>query len=28
VDEAVIRGDAKPYLIYEGTEYEKKVASE
>jgi len=28
VDEAVIRGDAKPYLIYEGTEYEKKAASD
>src|SRR5687767_7465512 len=25
VDEAVIKGDAKPYLIYEGAEYEKKV---
>ncbi|MDQ3731251.1 MAG: ATP-dependent Clp protease ATP-binding subunit ClpX [Pseudomonadota bacterium] len=28
VDEAVIKGDAKPYLIYEGAEYEKKVASD
>jgi ATP-dependent Clp protease ATP-binding subunit ClpX len=28
VDEAVIRGDAKPYLIYEGSDYEKKVVSE
>ena len=23
VDEAVIKGDAKPYLIYEGSELEK-----
>jgi len=28
VDEAVIRGDAKPYLIYEGSDYEKKVVSD
>ncbi|MGI9303068.1 MAG: ATP-dependent Clp protease ATP-binding subunit ClpX [Gammaproteobacteria bacterium] len=26
VDEAVIKGDAKPYLIYEGAEYEKAVS--
>jgi ATP-dependent Clp protease ATP-binding subunit ClpX len=28
VDEAVIRGDAKPYLIYEGTEYQQKAAAD
>ncbi len=28
VDEAVIKGDAKPYLIYEGPDYEKKAASD
>ena len=27
VDESVILGDSKPYLIYEGSEYEK-VASD
>ena len=28
VDEAVIKGDAKPYLIYESTDYEKAAAEE
>ena len=28
VDEAVIRGDAKPYLIYEGTDYQQKAAAD
>jgi len=28
VDEAVIKGDAKPYLIYESTDYEKTAAEE
>ena len=28
VDEAVIRGDAKPYLIYEGAEYQQKAAAD
>ncbi|MCL4139319.1 UNVERIFIED_CONTAM: hypothetical protein GTU68_032777 [Idotea baltica] len=28
VDEAVIMGDAKPYLIYESTDYEKAAAEE
>ncbi len=28
VDEAVIKGDAKPYLIYESTNYEKAAAEE
>lgn len=28
VDEAVIKGDAKPYLIYESTDYEEKTAAE
>jgi ATP-dependent Clp protease ATP-binding subunit ClpX len=28
VDEVVIRGDAKPYLIYQRAEYEKKAASD
>jgi ATP-dependent Clp protease ATP-binding subunit ClpX len=28
VDEGVIRGDAKPYLIYEGSEYKKEAASD
>ncbi len=28
VDEAVIKGDAKPYLIYEGTDCEKAAAEE
>jgi len=28
VDEGVIVGDAKPYLIYEGTEYEKAASDD
>ncbi len=28
VDEAVITGDSKPYLIYEGTEYEKAASDD
>ena len=28
VDEAVIKGDAKPYLIYESTDYEKAASEE
>ena len=28
VDEAVIKGDAKPYLIYESTDFEKAAAEE
>jgi ATP-dependent Clp protease ATP-binding subunit ClpX len=28
VDDAVIRGDAKPYLIYEGAEYQQKAAAD
>jgi ATP-dependent Clp protease ATP-binding subunit ClpX len=28
VDEGVIFGDSKPYLIYEGTEYEKAASDD
>ncbi len=26
IDEAVIKGDAKPYMIYDGSEYQKAAA--
>jgi len=28
VDEGVITGDSKPFLIYEGTEYEKAASDD